>query len=269
MISKRLSNLSSDEKLFHETKHEYETALKQSGFSDELVYHKPTVQNKRRRKRNITWFNPPYSSNVATNIGRKFFNILDKNFPTKHHLHKIINRNTVKLSYCCMPNVGQILKAHNRKVLKQSQDDPNNQNAPCNCRDKNKCPLQGKCQTKSAIYQAEVSTEAGTLYTYIGLTENEFKKRWYNHSQSFKNETYETSTELSKLIWQLKREKTKYTITWKILTKCQSYKPGSRSCNLCTTEKLFIIRNPKAINSRNELVSKCRHSRKFLIMNCN
>ena len=32
-----------------------------------------TVQNSRKnRQRNIIWFNPPYSMNVQTNIGREF-----------------------------------------------------------------------------------------------------------------------------------------------------------------------------------------------------
>lgn len=270
MVSKRLSNLSSDEKSFDEMKHDYESALRNSGFTDNIEFQtsKPNT-NKRARKRKIIWYNPPYSSNVDTNIGRKFFIILDKHFPKKHHLNKVINRSTVKLSYCCMPNVGQILKGHNKKVLKQHHgDDLKEQDKPCNCRDKTNCPLQGKCQTKSVIYQADVKTEKGTKFTYIGLTEHEFKKRWYNHCQSFKHQKYETSTELSKLIWKLKNDNTKYTITWKILTKCQSYKPGSKSCNLCNTEKLYIIKNPDSINSRTELTSKCRHSRKYLIQFC-
>ena len=55
MISKRLSNLSSNEKAFLETKHDYETALRNSGFTDELTYQEPKVNNKKRiRKRNIT-----------------------------------------------------------------------------------------------------------------------------------------------------------------------------------------------------------------------
>ena len=102
----------------------------------------------------------------------------------------------------------------------------------------------------------------------IGLTDNAFKKRWSNHCQSFKNEAHETSTELSKLIWRLKRADMKYTTKWQILTKCQSYKPGAKTCNLCLTEKLLIIKSPTSINSRTELVSICRHSRKFLIMHC-
>ena len=108
-----------------------------------------------------------------------------------------------------MPNVGQILKTHNKKVLNQSQAH-NNQDNPCNCRNKNTCPLQGKCQTESVIYQADVELEDGKILSYIGLLEHSFKKRWYNHCNSFKHQKHETSTELSKLIWKLKNEGTKY-----------------------------------------------------------
>ena len=112
------------------TKHAYESALKHSGFAEVLQYQEPTAPRKKtRRKINVTWFNPPFSSNVETKIGKKFFNILDKYFPKHHHLHKVINRNTVKLSYCCMPNVGRLLKAHNQKVLKQHQGDSTDQDS--------------------------------------------------------------------------------------------------------------------------------------------
>lgn len=269
MIAKRLSNLSSNERLFDGNKHDYEAALARSGHTAELHYKQPSTPNKRRaRKRNITWYNPPYSSSVATNIGHKFFSILDRHFPAHHRLHKIINRNTVKLSYCCMPNVGQILKAHNKKVTQQNHPDNVQQDKACNCRDSSKCPMQGKCQTKSLIYQATVKTSDKKSFTYIGLTEHQFKKRWYNHCQSFKHRKYENSTELSKLIWKLKDCSTSYDISWSILTKCRAYSPGSKSCSLCTTEKLYIIRNPGSINSRSELTSKCRHSRKYLIQHC-
>jgi hypothetical protein len=45
---------------------------------------------------------------------------------------KIINRNTVKVSYRCMPNMGQVIARHNSKVAKQEQV----QQPPpgCNCR---------------------------------------------------------------------------------------------------------------------------------------
>ena len=63
--------------------------------------------NPRKRNRNIIWFNPPFSKNVATKIGRYFLNLLDKYFPRDHKFHKILNRNNIKVSYSCMPNINQ------------------------------------------------------------------------------------------------------------------------------------------------------------------
>ena len=81
-------------------------------------------EKKTRRKRNVTWFNPPFSSDVEPKIGKKLFNILNKYFPKHHHLHKVINKNTVKLSYCCMLNVGRLLKAQNQKVPNNTKATP-------------------------------------------------------------------------------------------------------------------------------------------------
>ena len=39
---------------------------------------------------------------------------------------------------------------------------------------------------------------------YFGISETEFKTRLSNHKKSFKNRIYETDTELSKYIWDLK-----------------------------------------------------------------
>ena len=44
--------------------------------------------NPRKRNGNIIWFNPPFSENVATKIGRYFLNLLDKHFPQDHKFHK-------------------------------------------------------------------------------------------------------------------------------------------------------------------------------------
>ena len=74
---------------------------------------------KRSRGRKITWFNPPFSANVSTNIGAKFLRIIDTCFPPTHMLHKIINRNTIKVSYRCMTNMNKILSKHNSKIANQ------------------------------------------------------------------------------------------------------------------------------------------------------
>ena len=84
-IGKRLNTISSSEAEFSNAKDDYQHALGEAGYSDELTYNpeqsKPTRVNK-KRKRNIVWFNPPYSRNVATNIGKEFFNLLEVHFPT-------------------------------------------------------------------------------------------------------------------------------------------------------------------------------------------
>ena len=103
---------------------------------------------KKIRKRNITWFNPPFSKNVATNVGNKFFTLLSSCFPPNNKLHKIINKNTVKLSYSCMNNVQQIINSHNKTILTSAAE---NNNKLCNCREKNSCPLNGKCLQKAGM----------------------------------------------------------------------------------------------------------------------
>ena len=78
-------------------------------------------------------------------------------------------------------------------------------NKTCNCRQKNTCPLDGNCLQSSVIYQATVTRkDHNTTETYIGLTENDFKTRYRNHTTSFRHAKHRNSTELSKHIWNLK-----------------------------------------------------------------
>ena len=109
-INRRLSDISSDEHVFNEAAAPYQEALRKSGYTYSLKF-KPSQQtppNQTSRRRNIIWFNPPFSKNVKTNIGRAFISLIHRCFPTGHKLRKIFNRNTIKLSYSCMPNVKQI-----------------------------------------------------------------------------------------------------------------------------------------------------------------
>ena len=86
----------------------------------------------KNRKRNIIWFNPPFSMNVKSNIKKNFLQLIDKHFPRSSKLHKIFNRNTVKVSYSCTPNFQKIIKGHN----KQSRSRKEQKTADCNCRRK-------------------------------------------------------------------------------------------------------------------------------------
>ena len=79
--------------------------------------------------------------------------------PTKfwtHSLHAIFNRNTLKLSYSCMPNVKSIISTHNKNLIKPNTEDPNKN--LCNCRKKAECPLDNQCLAKGIVYQATVTS---------------------------------------------------------------------------------------------------------------
>ena len=61
-------------------------------------------------------FNPPYSQNVKTNIGKLFLKLVRKRFPQNSKYHKIFNLNTSRLSYCCTTNVGKETSSNNRTL---------------------------------------------------------------------------------------------------------------------------------------------------------
>ena len=87
------------------------------------------------------------SHSVATNIGKKFFTLLSACFPANNKLHKIINKNTIKLSYSCMSNIKQNIVNHNKTILSKEKI-KEEQIKLCNCRNRTLCPLQGNCLKK-------------------------------------------------------------------------------------------------------------------------
>ena len=267
-INRRLCDISSDEDVFNEAAPLYQEALRKSGYSYKLKFN-PIPQRppkRKRRRRNVIWFNPPFNRNVQTNIGKAFINLINKCFPTGHKLRKIFNRNTIKLSYSCMPNMKQIIDGHNKAILKTAAQPDQQTTKMCNCRKKDECPLKGECLKKEIVYQATVTTRENSE-TYVGLTATEFKTRWRNHQMSFKREEKRNDTELSKYLWKLKEKKKDFAIEWKVLAKAKAYSNLTKRCNLCITEKFFIISKPQmaTLNKRNELVSTCRHRRKYVL----
>ena len=82
-IQKRLNTISSCEREFTDAKDQYQRALTDAGYHHELKYdaEKNKRERTKKRKRKTVWFNPPYSKNVATNIGKEFFNLLRVHFP--------------------------------------------------------------------------------------------------------------------------------------------------------------------------------------------
>ena len=70
-------------------------------------------EKNKARKRKITWITPPplfFNINVATNnVAKTFQTLIDKHLPKYKRLSKIFNRNTIKISYSCLPNVKQTI----------------------------------------------------------------------------------------------------------------------------------------------------------------
>ena len=270
-INNRLSKLSIDEETFNAASPPYQTALNDSGYNFNLKFDpeasRTEEKKKRVRKRKVQYFNPPWSSDVKTNIGGKFLDIVKSTFHEKHPLSKIFNRNTLKVSYSCLPSMKNEISRHNKQILKS-----NSEAAPpsCNCRNKSECPLPGKCTISNVVYLAEVIREdGGPTNTYTGLTEGPFKTRWQGHKTSFKLEKYKNSTKLSTYIWSLKDKNIPYKIKWSISGRASTYNPNSNKCRLCLLEKFFILYHPEksSLNQRSELFSKCLHKRKHLLYN--
>ena len=76
------------------------------------VLESNNLGSKNTRKRKVIWFNPRYSMNVETNIGKTFLKLVKKHFPRNNSFHKIFNKNTIKISYSCMRNISSIIPSH-------------------------------------------------------------------------------------------------------------------------------------------------------------
>ena len=160
--------------------------------------------------------------------------------------------------------MAKIISGHNKKVMRPTS----HVEKGCNCRKPNECPLGGKCQTADMVYKCEVQT-ANNSQEYIGLTSNTFKQRFTTHKGTFKHMNQAHSTTLSSHIWELHKKQTPYSTSWSILGLAPSYSKKVRMCQLCLLEKTCIATaDPrKALNKRNEIISKCRHRDKMLLKN--
>ena len=230
-----------------------------------MSYAQTEVKTSKNRSRNIIWFNRPFSQNVKTNIDKIFLKLIKKHFPIHHHLHKIFKLNTIKLSYCCMSNMPSFIKQHNRNILSSW---PNSKKRSCNCRNKDNCPLAGNCLKMCIVYRADV-IKLNETHVYYGASDAEFKYWYNNHTNLFRNQDYENKTELSKHIWQLKRNGTEFNLKWNIAMYATPYRCGTRRCDLCLMEKYTIAQanQNNLLNKRTELISECWHRNKYILKN--
>ena len=200
-----------------------EQALRASGHHQKLQFQQEQANQRRRtRKHNFTWFNPHYNDLISTNVGKRFFYLLEKNFPPWHRLHKIFNRNSIKLSCSHTTNMAGILSSHNKKILSEKRDNPDPPS--CNCR-KTPCPMSKWCREKSIVYKATVNCN-NKAKNHFGFGETEFKARYYNHVQSFRHHQKSNTSELSKYVWSCRDAGYEPTIAWSIVCHAKPYQLG-------------------------------------------
>ena len=163
-----------------------------------------------------------------------------------------------------MPNMGQAVANHNKKILNKEHqvEDP-----PCNCRGgMQNCPVDGKCKIEGVVYKAKISeTSTGVEKHYIGMTGRSFKRRWDEHKTNFnkkidkRNPTKYTPS-LYTHVWDLRDKGVAHTIEWEILDRGQTYSPVTRKCMVCLKEKYHILYSDlNILNKRDEIFSRCRH----------
>ena len=214
------------------------------------------------------YFTPPFSANCKTKVGATFLRLVDNCFPSFHPLHKIFNRNTLKVSYSCMANMAQEIFKHNLNVKNQNKE----KNPPgCNCMEgPAHCPLEGACQTDELVYGAAVTKKSDqSKEFYTGLTSRTFKMRYYEHQSSMRHSEQRHKTTLSNHIWKLRDEGEDYTLRWWVIDRGKKFNPISKSCDLCLKEKFHIMfnKNTATLNSRREIFSTCRHRTQNLLCN--
>ena len=84
------------------------------------------------------------------------------------YLYKIINKNTIKLSYSCMNNIYEIITSHNKTVLSNKKSEAE-QTRPCNCRNKTSCPrdfLDITLDLRTAIYKPYKKPNSNLTYIH-------------------------------------------------------------------------------------------------------
>lgn len=188
------------------------------------------------RSRKTIWFSPPYSRIFKTNIFKKLLQLIRKNFNKNPKLNRTFNKNTLKLSYCSIPNICSVVKQQNERIWNDEA-----KSHATNYRVKDNFPLNGKCLDTCIIYKANVITDTKN-FTYFGACEGNLKTTTTTTRSGSENDT-----ELSKLILNLNDNSKILSIEYKTV----SYKCGSQGCKFCLSEKVSSEQNPRIIKQKN------------------
>ena len=137
--------------------------------------------------------------NVKMNVGKTFFKLLQKYFPSTHPMYTTFNKDKIKISYSCCPNMGSIISSHNKQIVNS-----NSTEYGCNCSNVDECPLENKCLTLGIACRADATNNKTNEHKYYyGISDTPFKERYENHKTSFRHISHLTAPDLSKYCWKL------------------------------------------------------------------
>ena len=107
---------------------------------------------------------------------------------------------------------------------------------------------------------------ATALFT-LGTSTGKFKTQYNNHAKFCRHREYMSETELSKHVWNLKDLGLDNNLLWEIHKK-GLHTNANVAIYVCRKKcPLFHADPDTLLNKRTELISKCRHRNKFLMVN--
>ena len=127
--------------------------------------------------------------------------------------------------------------------------------------------MNGEGLTQCLIYKT-TSTTSSSSFVYYRTFVGEIKTRNNNHTKLFRHCKCMNEAELSKHVLNLKDHSFYNNLSWEIHKNPSLYQCGSTCCGLCFSEKVSINCADKdtLLNKRTELISKCHHRNKFLLV---
>ena len=90
--------------------------------------------------------------------------------------YKVCNKNNVKLSYSCMPNMAAIISRHNKALLVH-RTEPVNTVPPCNCRAKTSCPMKSqrwvpRGMSRDTFFEVSVSSRSRNPKVLVSVSDH-------------------------------------------------------------------------------------------------
>ena len=123
-----------------------------------------------------------------------------------------------------MSNLKKVINSHNSKIshdklIRDSQDSPNNKIYTCNRAKKFLIP--GQCHKTNVIYACTFKANDVPDKGYTGMTKRKASIRIKEHLYSFKNPKLEHCSKASVYAWKLKRQGKDFQTYWEVIeAKC-------------------------------------------------